>query len=128
MQYVLVQKQGCSPDTSLRSVSPQIIPITPAARLTEVQTEDLCFCLENRNHVSNLRNKLKVTSETPDYIRSVHSIGCKFNPNIEILSSTKKRVFKKKYSSAYRCKISFCNVKATREIIIKDTIIIIIVP
>ena len=85
MQYVLAQKQGCSPNTSPHSVSPQIIQITPDARLTEVQTEDLCFCLEKRNHVSNLRHKLKVTSETPDYIRSIHSIGCKFNPNIEIL-------------------------------------------
>ena len=37
------------------------------------------------NHVSNLRHKLKVTPETPDYIRSVHSIGYKFNPNIELL-------------------------------------------
>ena len=39
----------------------------------------------NNNHVSNLRHKLKVTPETPDYIRSVHSIGYKFNPNIELL-------------------------------------------
>ena len=28
------------------------------------------------NHVSNLRHKLKVTPETPDYIRSVHRL-CK---------------------------------------------------
>ena len=128
MQYVLAQKQGCSPNTSPHSVSPQIIQITPDARLTEVQAEGLYFCLENRlvyiceteimltvkefdifallimnprrvltydmiidliwhenlyyyshrainNHVSNLRHKLRVTPETPDYIRSVHSIG-----------------------------------------------------
>ena len=138
MQYVLAQKQGGSPDTSLHNISPQIIQITPDARLTEVQAEDLYFYLENRlvyiceteimltvkefdifallimnprrvltydmiidlvwhenldyyshrannNHVSNLRHKLKVTPETPDYIRSVHSIGYKFNPNIELL-------------------------------------------
>ena len=137
MQYVLAQKQGGSPDTSLHSISSQIIPTTPIARLTEVQAEDLYFCLENRlvyickteimltvkefdifallimnprrvltydmiidlvwhenldyysrrainNHVSNLRHKLKITPETPDYIRSVHSIGYKFNPNIEL--------------------------------------------
>lgn len=36
------------------------------------------------NHVSNLRRKLKVTPETPDYIKSVHSVGYKFNPNIEL--------------------------------------------
>lgn len=36
------------------------------------------------NHVSNLRRKLRVTPETPDYIKSVHSIGYKFNPNIEL--------------------------------------------
>lgn len=35
------------------------------------------------NHVSNFRRKLKVTPETPGYITSVHSIGYKFNPNIE---------------------------------------------
>ena len=138
MQYVLAQKQGGSPDTSLHSISPQIISTIPIARLTEVQAEGLYFCLENRlvyiceteimltvkefdifallimnprrvltydmiidlvwhenldyyshrannNHVSNLRHKLKVTPETPDYIRSVHSIGYKFNPNIELL-------------------------------------------
>lgn len=138
MQYVLAQKQGGSPDTSLHSIPPHIIPTAPITRLTEVQAEDLYFCLENRlvyiceteimltvkefdifallimnpcrvltydmiidlvwhesldyysrrainNHVSNLRHKLKVTPETPDYIRSVHSIGYKFNPNIELL-------------------------------------------
>lgn len=37
------------------------------------------------NHVSNLRRKLKVTPEMPDYIINVHSIGYKFNPNIEFL-------------------------------------------
>ena len=136
MQYVFAQKQGGSPDISLHSISPQIVPTT--ARLTEIQAEGLYFCLENRlvyiceteimltvkefdifallimnprrvltydmiidlvwhenldyyshrainNHVSNLRHKLKVTPETPDYIRSVHSIGYKFNPNIELL-------------------------------------------
>ena len=39
------------------------------------------------DHVSNLRHKLKVTSETPDYIGSVHSIGYKFDPDIELLWS-----------------------------------------
>jgi len=48
MQYVLAQKQGGSPDTSLHSISPQIIPTIPIARLTEVQAEGLYFCLENR--------------------------------------------------------------------------------
>ena len=138
MQYVLAQKQGGDPNTPLHNISPQIIPTIPATRLTEVQAEDLYFCLENRlvyiceteimltvkefdifallimnpkrvltydmiidlvwhenldyyshravnNHVSNLRHKLKITPETPDYIRSVHSIGYKFNPNIELL-------------------------------------------
>lgn len=138
MQYVLAQKQGGNPDTSLRSISSQVIPTTSIVKLTEIQAENLCFCLENRlvyiceteimltvkefdifallimnprrvltyemiidlvwhenldyyshrainNHVSNLRHKLKVTPETPDYIRSVHSIGYKFNPNIELL-------------------------------------------
>lgn len=36
------------------------------------------------NHVSNLRRKLRVTPEVPDYIRSVHSVGYRFNPNIEL--------------------------------------------
>ena len=138
MQYVLAQKQGGNPDTSLRSISSQVIPTISIVKLTEIQAENLYFCLENRlvyiceteimltvkefdifallimnprrvltydmiidlvwhenldyyshrainNHVSNLRHKLKVTPETPDYIRSVHSIGYKFNPNIELL-------------------------------------------
>ena len=34
------------------------------------------------NHVSNLRRKLRIAPEIPDYIRSVHGIGYKFNPDI----------------------------------------------
>ena len=30
------------------------------------------------NHVSNLRRKLKVAPDSPEYIKSVHSIGYKF--------------------------------------------------
>ena len=30
------------------------------------------------NHVSNLRKKLKVEPDVPDYIKSVHSVGYKF--------------------------------------------------
>lgn len=32
------------------------------------------------NHVSNLRRKLKKSATIPDYIKSVHSIGYKFDP------------------------------------------------
>jgi hypothetical protein len=32
------------------------------------------------NHVSNLRKKLKVAPDVPDYIKSVHSVGYKFMP------------------------------------------------
>ena len=138
IQYVLAKEER---ECSVVSVSGRTLA-TPSlevsSRLTEVQAEDLYFCLENRlvyiceteimltvkefdifallimnprrvltydmiidlvwhenldyyshrainNHVSNLRHKLKVTPETPDYIRSVHSIGYKFNPNIELL-------------------------------------------
>ena len=31
------------------------------------------------NHVSNLRKKLKVAPDVPDYIKSVHSVGYKFD-------------------------------------------------
>lgn len=31
------------------------------------------------NHISNLREKLKINSEIPDYIKSVYSIGYKFD-------------------------------------------------
>ena len=31
------------------------------------------------NHVSNLRRKLKVSADIPDYIKSVYGIGYKFN-------------------------------------------------
>ena len=48
MQYVLAQTKVGNADASPRSTFPQIIPVTPAARLTEVQAEDLYFCLENR--------------------------------------------------------------------------------
>ena len=138
IQYVLAKEEReCSvTSTSDRTFSTPSLEVGP--RLTEVQAEDLYFCLEDRlvyiheteilltvkefdifallimnpcrvltydmiidlvwhenldyyshrainNHVSNLRHKLKVTPETPDYIRSVHSIGYKFNPNIELL-------------------------------------------
>ena len=33
------------------------------------------------NHISNIRRKLKRTPEIPDYIKSVHSIGYKLDPN-----------------------------------------------
>lgn len=137
IQYVLEKKQYKKTVTTPHSISFPAIQTTPIDRLTEIQAEDLYFCLENRlvyickteialtvkefdifallimnphrvltydmiidlvwhenldyysrrainNHVSNLRHKLKVTPETPDYIRSVHSIGYKFNPNIEL--------------------------------------------
>ena len=32
------------------------------------------------NHVSNLRGKLKVATDEPDFIKSVHSMGYKFPP------------------------------------------------
>lgn len=32
------------------------------------------------NHVSNLRRKLKISPTIPEYIKSVHSIGYKFDP------------------------------------------------
>lgn len=138
IQYVLAKEEReCSvASTSDRTFSTP--SLEAGSRLTEVQAEDLYFCLEDRlvyiheteilltvkefdifallimnprrvltydmiidlvwhenldyyshrainNHVSNLRHKLKVTPETPDYIRSVHSIGYKFNPNIELL-------------------------------------------
>ena len=33
------------------------------------------------NHVSNLRRKLKTAPDVPNYIKSVHSVGYKFEPN-----------------------------------------------
>ena len=32
------------------------------------------------NHISNLRRKLKTTPDIPNYIKSVHSVGYKFDP------------------------------------------------
>lgn len=32
------------------------------------------------NHISNLRKKLKISMDTPDYIKSVHGVGYKFDP------------------------------------------------
>ena len=31
------------------------------------------------NHISNIRKKLKVDPDLPEYIKSVHSVGYKFN-------------------------------------------------
>ena len=109
MQYVLAQAQGGNPDIFLHSISTHTPAINPDAKLTEVQAEDLYFCLENRIvYVRETEIMLTVkefdifallimnprrvpTYEMiidlvwPDYIRSVHSIGYKFNPNIELL-------------------------------------------
>ena len=30
------------------------------------------------NHISNLRKKLKIAPDVPEYIKSVHSVGYKF--------------------------------------------------
>ncbi len=32
------------------------------------------------NHICNLRRKLKITPDIPNYIKSVHSVGYKFEP------------------------------------------------
>lgn len=138
IQYILVQKLRVCSNTSPYSVSAHAMSDSLNTKLTEIHTESLYFCLENRivsvcdteikltvkefdifallimnpdrvltynmivdlvwnenldyysrrtinNHVSNLRRKLKVTPETPDYIRSVHGIGYKFNPKIKFL-------------------------------------------
>ena len=103
MQYVFAQRQGKNFDPVPHSVPDQNIPVPPITKLTEIYAENLYFCLENRTVyvcekeilltakefdifalLINLRHKLRVTPETPDYIRSIHSIGYKFNPNIEL--------------------------------------------
>lgn len=45
-----------------------------------VWNEDFTFSSRKTvsNHVGNLRRKLKVTQNTPDYIKSVHGVGYKF--------------------------------------------------
>ncbi len=35
------------------------------------------------NHICNLRRKLRVSPQTPDYITSVHGVGYKFNSNTD---------------------------------------------
>lgn len=137
IQYVLAKEESecsvTSPNIHLLSTP----SFEVSSKLTEIQTEDLYFCLENRqicvheteivltakefdifallilnhrrvltydmimdiiwhesldyysrkainNHVSNLRHKLRITPDTPDYIKSVHGIGYRFNPNIEL--------------------------------------------
>ncbi|MGN0980313.1 MAG: winged helix-turn-helix domain-containing protein [Candidatus Avoscillospira sp.] len=34
------------------------------------------------NHISNIRKKLKITPDIPDYIKSIHSVGYKFDADI----------------------------------------------
>lgn len=50
-----------------------------------IWNEDYNICTRKTitNHISNLRRKLNTGPEIPDYIKSVHSIGYKFDPNIE---------------------------------------------
>ena len=45
-----------------------------------VWNEDYCYYSRKavNNHVSNLRKKLKVTQNSPDYIKSVVGVGYKF--------------------------------------------------
>lgn len=136
-QYILSRETDHHFDIPVHDTHPLISPIVQAAHLTEVQAENLYFCLENRtvyiseteifltvkefdifsmlilnpsrvltydmimdcvwhetldfysrrainNHVSNLRKKLRVTPESPDYIKSIRDIGYKFNPDIEV--------------------------------------------
>ncbi len=136
-QYILSRGSNSYSDISEYDTHISVSPIIQTTHLTEVQADDLYFCLENRtvyigeneifltakefdifsmlilnpnrvltydmimncvwhealdfysrrainNHVSNLRKKLKVTPETPDYIKSIRDIGYKFNPNIEV--------------------------------------------
>lgn len=138
MKYFLSKERDESSSIPVPNTPRPISEIVQTTHLTEIQAEDLYFCLENRivcvskteigltakefdifamlilnphrvltydmimdtvwhealdfysrrainNHVSNLRHKLKITPDTPDYIKSVHSIGYKFNPNIEFL-------------------------------------------
>ena len=78
--------------------------------LTEIQQDDLYFCLEQRlvivrgqvipltvkefeifallilnpkrvinNHVSNLRKKIRIAPDLPDYVKSVYGVGYKFD-------------------------------------------------
>ncbi len=44
----------------------------------------LDFCVQKTisNHVSRLRKKLQVNPHVPDYIKSVHGVGYKFNKDI----------------------------------------------
>lgn len=137
MQYILSRGTDSYSDTPEYDTHTPVSPIMQTTHLTEVQADDLYFCLENRtvyigeteilltakefdifsmlilnpnrvltydmimdcvwhatldfysrrainNHISNLRKKLKVTPETPDYIKSIRDIGYKFNPNIEV--------------------------------------------
>lgn len=48
-----------------------------------IWNEDYNICSRKTiiNHISNLRRKLSVAPEIPDYIKSVHSIAYKFEPN-----------------------------------------------
>lgn len=36
------------------------------------------------NHISRIRKKLKINSDIPDYIKSVHSVGYKFDANATV--------------------------------------------
>ncbi|MEH2951061.1 helix-turn-helix domain-containing protein [Lachnospiraceae bacterium 56-18] len=43
--------------------------------IRSIQKERSYFCKTVNNHVSNLRKKLKITPDSPDYIKSVVGVG-----------------------------------------------------
>ncbi len=43
---------------------------------------DCCVQKTISNHVSRLRRKLQVNPRVPDYIKSVHGVGYRFNKDI----------------------------------------------
>ena len=51
------------------------------------------------NHISNLRRKLKIHPEIPDYIKSVYGVGYKFDKRIKELAAAEhlRRIFLRKF-------------------------------
>lgn len=47
---------------------------------TFVHGEGVGYRKAINNHISNMRKKLRVRPDTPEYIKSVHSLGYKFDP------------------------------------------------
>ena len=89
LEYRTVEVRGQSIDLTAKEFDILTLLITNQRRVFTYEMimdliwqEDYSYYSRKaiNNHISNLRKKLKVAPDVPDYIKSVHSVGYKFEP------------------------------------------------